>query len=103
MSYESIQRALAAMAQPIRTAPRDRPILVFMPAVAFSRKGRHKAHWRRAVWHADHRDERSERRHDLMMKFDGYWAANKPGFAPLPYLPTHWLPELPAIEAEAGE
>jgi hypothetical protein len=101
MTIEEIKAAIARLALPISTAPRDgTPILVFMPAIKLGKKGKFKSHWRWAVWTEDHRDERSERRHDLMMKHDGYWAANKPGFAPLPYHPTHWLPELPDLTKE---
>lgn len=102
MSEDEITRLLARAWRPIGAdTPRDRPITVFMPARRIftgKNRGKHKAHIIRAIWFQDDREERSERRHDLMMKHDGFWATAKPGNKPLPYHPTHWLPSLPFPE-----
>ena len=85
----------------MKFAPRDGTVIfVFLPELRF--KGVHyKPMWVRAHWVEDHRDDRSERRHDLMMKHDGYWAkAKATSTKPLHCRPTAWLPELPILDPE---
>jgi|GEM_PF-1364807 len=99
MSVKAIQAAIARLVQPISSAPRDGSVIfVFLPEWRLKRL-HHKAMWVRTRWVEDHRDDRCERRHDLMMKHGGYWAkVRATSTKPLHCHPTHWLPELPILE-----
>lgn len=99
MNIKATQDIIASLAKPISSAPDDGTIIfVFLPPWRYKRDKR-RAMWVRAKWVEDHREERAPRRHDLMMKHDGYWAhAKADGARPLHCLPTHWLPEFPILE-----
>lgn len=81
--------------KPIKRAPLDRRLLVYVP-----QSGTSEGHWIFARWFVDLRpsEEQAGLRRALIEKHGGYWSAHFKGGKPLKRMPTLWM-DLPDPEA----
>jgi hypothetical protein len=89
-----IDATLILEVQPIRQAPEDRAVLVWVPA---SLDG--PSFWTFARWFTgplEPGDDNGHRR-DLIARHGGYWTSKRRRPSPLPRLPTHFV-DMPGLD-----